>query len=220
MMSARGARWEAKQAGAKTYYTGIACGRGHLSERITATGTCLACRRLREQERYAANPEPFRQTARKYIKANRQMLAEKARVNRAKETAEQRQVRLQKSSKRAADWRVANPQHLNTKLVKQRWKLENPSKVNAQGAKRRAALLLRMPNWLTEDDLWMIEQAYDIASLRSKMLGFSWHVDHIYPLQGKTVSGLHTPLNLQVIPWSANIRKANRLVEGTQPCLI
>jgi hypothetical protein len=68
-------------------------------------------------------------------------------------------------------------------------------------------------------DLWMMEQAYDIASLRSEMLGFSWHVDHIYPLQGKTVSGLHTPLNLQVIPWSANIRKANRLVERTQPWL-
>ena len=214
-MSAKGPRWAAQQMGAKTYFSGVACKRGHLVERITDTGTCIACRKVKGQERYIANPEPFRKMALKYCRANRKVLAEKARTNRANETTEQRQLRLEKSRKRAAIWRTANPQHANTQVVKQRWKIENPGKVNAHGAKRRAALLQRTPNWLTEDDLWMMEQAYDIAALRSKMLGFSWHVDHIYPLQGKTVSGLHTPINLQVIPWLDNIRKANRLVERT-----
>ena len=214
-MSAKGPRWTAQQTGAKTYTTGIACKRGHLSERVTDTGTCVACRKVCGQERYTANPEPFRKTALKYSRANQQMLAQKARINRANETAEQRQLRLEKSRKRAVKWRVANPQHENTKAAKQRWKIENPGKVNAHGAKRRAALLQRTPNWLTEDDMWLIEQAYELASLRSKMLGFSWHVDHIYPLQGKDVSGFHTPSNLQVIPWIDNIRKANRLVERT-----
>ena len=70
--------------------------------------------------------------------------------------------------------------------------------------------LHRTPAWLTDDDHWMIRQAYDLAALRTRMFGFAWHVDHVIPLQGKYVSGLHTPLNLQVIPAAANIAKANR----------
>jgi hypothetical protein len=41
------------------------------------------------------------------------------------------------------------------------------------------------------------------------MFGFPWHVDHIIPLQGEMVSGLHVPNNIQVIPWIDNVRKAN-----------
>jgi hypothetical protein len=46
--------------------------------------------------------------------------------------------------------------------------------------------------------------------LRTKMTGIEWHVDHIIPLQGKNVSGLHTPYNLQVIPASWNTAKGNK----------
>lgn len=76
-------------------------------------------------------------------------------------------------------------------------------------AKRKAAHLQRTPNWLTEDDHWLMEQAYELAAARTRMLGFVWHVDHIYPLQGKLVSGLHVPLNLQVIPGVENRSKSN-----------
>lgn len=85
-----------------------------------------------------------------------------------------------------------------------------PEKVNAKENKRKAAKLQRIPCWLTADDLWMIEQAYEICALRTKMTGIEWHVDHIIPLQGKNVSGLHTPYNLQVIPASWNTAKGNK----------
>jgi hypothetical protein len=85
-----------------------------------------------------------------------------------------------------------------------------PEKVNAKEAKRKTAKLHRTPLWLTEDDYWLIEQAYELAAKRTQLFGFSWHVDHIIPLQGKIVSGLHVPSNLQVIPASVNTSKQNK----------
>jgi hypothetical protein len=77
-------------------------------------------------------------------------------------------------------------------------------------AKRRAAKMQRIPKWITKDDLWLIKEAYELASLRTKMFGFKWHVDHIIPLQGKKVSGLHMIENLQVIPEKHNLSKHNK----------
>jgi hypothetical protein len=95
------------------------------------------------------------------------------------------------------------------------WKISNPERMQAADARRRAARLQRTPAWLSDDDLWLIEQAYDIAQIRTRVFGFSWHVDHIVPLQGKLVSGLHVPHNIQVIPAVENCRKANHFTIST-----
>jgi len=86
----------------------------------------------------------------------------------------------------------------------------NLDKHAAKETKRRAAKLSRTPAWLTADDRWMIEQVYELAALRTKMFGFYWEVDHVLPLQGKIVSGLHVLTNLQVIPATLNRQKNNR----------
>lgn len=86
----------------------------------------------------------------------------------------------------------------------------NPALFAAHTAKRRAAILCRTPKWLTEDDFADIKKFYSLAEELSKAYGFKWHVDHIIPLQGKSVSGLHVIDNLQVIPASVNIAKNNR----------
>jgi hypothetical protein len=67
-----------------------------------------------------------------------------------------------------------------------------------------------MPKWVDSEELWLIKEVYDLAALRTKLFGFSWHVDHIVPLQGALVSGLHTIGNLQVIPGVENMSKSNK----------
>lgn len=124
---------------------------------------------------------------------------------------------------RARKWAEENPERRheihrknrdkdleNHNLRNKQWRSKNPHKMVAYQGKRRAAKLLRTPNWLTEDDLFIIEEAYHLAKLRTELLGIPYHVDHILPLQGRKVSGLHVPANLQVIPAKENLKKSNR----------
>ena len=90
-----------------------------------------------------------------------------------------------------------------------RWAKANAGIVNAWNMKRYAAKKYRTPAWLTEVDFERIANVYKLATLQSKITGTIWHVDHIIPLQGKNVSGLHVPANLRAIPGAENIRKRN-----------
>ena len=110
-------------------------------------------------------------------------------------------------------WRKANPEKMNEYFKK--YKQKHKARVNATNAKRHADKLKRTPSWLTKDDLWLIKEAYELAALRTKMFGFKWHVDHIVPLKGKRVSGLHIINNLQVIPGIENMKK-NNIFEGCE----
>lgn len=89
------------------------------------------------------------------------------------------------------------------------WRLNNPDKNNVKGNRYRALKLKRQPSWLTPDDHWMIEEIYQLAQLRSNLTGVQHHVDHIIPLKGRSVSGLHVPTNLQVVTAEHNARKSN-----------
>lgn len=121
---------------------------------------------------------------------------------------------------RAKSWKESNSEKRREIATKSRkanvethnaynrdWFSKNSDKRSAYQAKRRAMLIQRTPEWLTQDDLWMIEEAYELAKKRTEMFGFEWHVDHIVPLQGRRVSGLHVPSNIQVIPGIENCKK-------------
>jgi hypothetical protein len=105
-------------------------------------------------------------------------------------------------------WRENHKDKQN--LYNKLWKKLNPEKVNAQISKRRSAKLNRIPKWLNLDALREIENLYKLAIDKTKETGIKWHVDHIIPLQGKIVSGLHVPANLQVIPAVENLKKNNK----------
>lgn len=90
------------------------------------------------------------------------------------------------------------------------WQKKNKGKVNANTASRHTAKLQRTPQWLSEHDKLHIKCLYQVAAMRTRESGYVWHVDHVVPLQGENVCGLHVPYNLQVIPAYDNISKGNR----------
>ena len=95
---------------------------------------------------------------------------------------------------------------------KRTYRQDNKGKINALVAARKKIVRQRTPIWVGKEEKWLIKEAYELAALRTKLFNFSWHVDHVIPLQGKTVSGLHVPNNLQVIPWLLNIKKKNKVL--------
>jgi len=90
------------------------------------------------------------------------------------------------------------------------WQQNNRDKSNAKEAKYRASKSRRMPHWITEDHMKAIRSIYSQAKEMTQQTGIVHHVDHIVPLRGVNVSGLHVPWNLQILSMSENCSKSNR----------
>jgi hypothetical protein len=66
---------------------------------------------------------------------------------------------------------------------------------------------LATPFWSNPDE---IEKVYSEARRLTFETGIQHHVDHIIPIRGKNVSGLHIPANLQILTATENLKKSNR----------
>ena len=76
-----------------------------------------------------------------------------------------------------------------------------------KNAERRARKINATPQWA---DRKLIKRVYAQARLAEAVTGWPHHVDHIVPLQGKNVCGLHVPWNVQVLPYEENLEKSNK----------
>lgn len=84
-----------------------------------------------------------------------------------------------------------------------KWRIANKDLHNFHSTKYKLQKTQACPDWLTPEQIAEIKEIYI-----SKPDGY--HVDHIIPLQGKTVSGLHVPWNLQHLPAEENLSKSNK----------
>lgn len=91
------------------------------------------------------------------------------------------------------------------RVVKHFSKLRAASLANS--GKRRTAQMQAMPAWVDQKALRAV---YQEAAQKQAATGKLYHVDHIVPLRGKNVCGLHVPWNLQVLPARENLKKNNR----------
>ena len=135
-----------------------------------------------------------------YKEKNRDAILEKQRAYDAVKNQERRGYFAQRYLAQKEKIDAANKQY----------RALHPHKHAAKEMRRRLAKMQRTPAWVDADGKWMIEQAYELAALRTKMLGVPFEVDHIVPLQGKNASGLYVPENIQVILALENRAKSNR----------
>ncbi len=92
------------------------------------------------------------------------------------------------------------------------WQSNNKDKSNYNKRKNEIKRMKRLPSWITKEEFKQIEALYKKAKDLFKETGNEYHVDHIIPLNGKLVSGLHVLSNLQVILAKDNLSKSNRFM--------
>ncbi len=121
---------------------------------------------------------------------------------------------LCKVCKRARDTRYRSQ---NKKQISKKQKIyyQNNKEVYFQNnASRRSVSRKAKPSWLTGEQKREMLYKYSLAKECSQLTGEKYHVDHIIPLKGKGVCGLHVPWNLQVIPSDINSKKYNKFNGG------
>lgn len=253
-------RQEARELGARHYFTGIPCVNGHIDKRLVGTGHCAECDRVRAKSK-REEPE-FRAKDAARLKAMKD--AKKAadiEAYRAQQAAKQRAYRVkllltpdgatkvkaweekqnrkyhddpeyrarkvefdrlrnQREEARAARRKNQNrryrevlkndPEHVAKGRTRNAlWARQNKDRVNAKNAKRRSAKLQAVPPWVDEQAQDEMRIMYAVAQRVSKETGVPHEIDHMVPLKGESVCGLHTPDNLQIRPRAVNRAKHN-----------
>jgi 5-methylcytosine-specific restriction endonuclease McrA len=185
-------RAEAKATGATHYFTGEPCKHGHIAPRKTK-GACIECLKVEWAQAAETRADYFK----KYNKSEAGVEAKQAYYSRNREAVIAR----------------AQARPLEEKRVYQKaWKDANQVWVRADTKSRRRKHRDATPPWLTRKQKSEIRQLYQIAITMTKTTGERYVVDHIVPLRGESVCGLHVPWNLRVITQEENLAKSNKLL--------
>lgn len=181
-------RKEAKEQGAKYYYTGEACTRGHIALRKTK-GSCVECMKEDwkiDNAKRSEKPksEASKAAGKRYYERNREMV--KARAN-------------------------ARPKHEVTSY-KKKYKEANPELYKALVSVRKRRHREATPPWITKEQKLEMRNLYLQAQQLTKLTGEKYEVDHKVPLIHPDVCGLHVPWNLIVITKEENLKKSNKLL--------
>jgi len=192
----------ALERGFRHYFTGRPCVRGHIYERRTDNKRCVLCNRLCENRRRA---DPVQRAARKEYDRQRWILKREQIQARVRAYNAKNAERL--AEMKRAYW-VANFDRLKER--RKEWVEKNRHVIRELNAARKKQIVRATPPWV---DRSAIREVYEEADRLTADTGILHHVDHIVPLQGETVCGLHVPWNLRAIPWVENVRKKNKLIE-------
>ena len=107
---------------------------------------------------------------------------------------------------RRKEWGNNNPERVRNSRKK--WIAKNPGKRASDVRSRQLAKSRAEPAWLSKEQKNQIAEYYKEAARLTKNKGVPHEVDHIVPIRGKVVCGLHVPWNLQVLTSTENRRKS------------
>lgn len=186
-------RSEAKALGAKVYFTGEPCKHGHIAPRKTK-GACTACLKIEWAAAATTRAEYF-------AEYNKSPAGVKAKQNYYARNTEAVIARAQART-------VAQK---NT--YKKKYKLANPDLYKELVSVRRRRFRDATPPWLSAEQKLEIRFHYRMAIALSRATKIPHAVDHIVPLQGEDVCGLHVPWNMQVLTQDENLQKSNKLID-------
>jgi hypothetical protein len=170
------------------HYLSKPCERCGTATRYKSTRQCIQC----DKEYRKRNREKYNDVKRSWANRN----PDKDRQCKRAWDAEN------KEHKKA--YANANREKINE--YQRGWAHANRDKTSAKCARNRAQ---RKNADVYPEFNWVNKFFYQEAKTLEHITGYKWHVDHIVPLQGKTVCGLHVPWNLQTIPANDNLSKSN-----------
>ena len=161
---------------------------------------CKVCKKAYNKKYYEENKSQIMEQKRKYYSENQEaMLSQKKEYYNSNKDLILKKVKT---------YRKNNKQKISE--LKSKYQRENRHKTNRVGADKRARKRNATPSWLTAVHKEEMNNLYWLAQDLRAISGEDYHVDHIVPLAGKDVCGLHVPWNLQVLPSDINISKGNR----------
>ena len=190
-------RAEAKATGAKYYFTGDPCKHGHISPRKTK-GSCVECMK-------AEWAQALKTRAEYYAEYNKSEAGQKAKKD--------YYARNKDAVIAAAQ---ARPDEAKNEY-KRKYKQANPDLYRELVSVRRRRFRDATPKWLSAEQKMEIRLKYRLAIELSRATGVRHAVDHVIPLQGEDVCGLHVPWNMEVITQDENLKKSNKLVDPSLP---
>lgn len=195
--------------------------------------TCKLCASLVKKDYYIRNKDKVKKKVSECKALNKDMIEEKAKISYYKNIEKNKEKRKRyyannrvKSKQKSLEYYYNNRERVletvkryaekNKDIIKikaQEYNKNNPEIGRANSALRRARKKNASPKWLTATHLATIKSIYKAANNLSKKTGVAHHVDHIVPLSGKLVCGLHVPWNLQVLTQYNNLSKHNKFDE-------
>jgi post-segregation antitoxin (ccd killing protein) len=162
---------------------------------------CKLCRRSVSSKNYYTDQDLGKQKRREYYA---RLKAENPNLS-AEIYARYRESSLEHS-------RLAYQANAEERKAKQRlWSKTNRGIANALGRRYKLKKAKATPLWLTPEQIYNMQCTYKVAAQLSETSSQKWHVDHIVPIRGKDVCGLHVPWNLQLLPAKMNMQKGNRI---------